>query len=105
MITLDYYATAQSLSRVDLVIIDAEGADFEILKGAANILARFRPLVIAEVDHLATFGGSEQEMVSFMSDLSYSVRVIQCEFSRDLFFSPARCDDLNSRIIDDRCVA
>jgi FkbM family methyltransferase len=88
LITLDHYAADKALGRVDLLIIDAEGADFEILKGAADVLRRFHPIVMAEVHHLAAFGGSEQEMCAFMSDLGYAVRAVQSEFSRDLLFLP-----------------
>jgi len=86
--TIDRYATAESLQRVDLILIDAEGADFEILKGASDILMRFHPLVMAEVNHLGTFGGTEQGMRAFMSQFGYSVRALQSEFSGDLLFLP-----------------
>jgi FkbM family methyltransferase len=61
LITLDAYVAAVQPSRIDLILIDAEGADFEILKGAKDVLARYHPFVIAETHHLGAFGGSEDE--------------------------------------------
>jgi FkbM family methyltransferase len=86
--TIDRYAAAEAISRVDLILIDAEGADFEILKGAPAVLARFRPVVMAEVNHLEAFGGTEEAMRAFMTRLGYSARPLQSEFSRDLVFVP-----------------
>lgn len=88
LITIDQYVREVALARVDLVVIDTEGADFEILKGAAGVLDRFHPVVMAEAHHLAAFGGSEEEMVEFMSRFGYSARPMLNEFSRDLLFLP-----------------
>jgi FkbM family methyltransferase len=100
--TIDRYATANALSRVDLVIIDAEGADFEILKGAYEVLARFHPTVMAEVHHLASFRGSEQEMITFMATFGYAARALTGEFSRDLLFLPSISEAAGETTIDEQ---
>jgi FkbM family methyltransferase len=86
--TIDRYVAGNALSRIDLLIIDTEGADFEILKGASEVLARLQPVVMAEVHHLASFGGSEEQMISFMATFGYAAVVLNSEFSRDLLFRP-----------------
>ncbi len=88
--TVDHYAAINGLSRVDLLLIDTEGADFEVLKGAATVLTRFRPMVVAEAHLLARFGSSEDEMITFMSQYGYSVAALNSEFSRDLLFLPPK---------------
>jgi FkbM family methyltransferase len=90
--TIDRYATAHAMDRIDVILIDAEGADLEILKGGRQALARFRPVVMAEVNHLEAFGGTEQAMHAFMAGLGYSARPLQSEFSRDLLFVPLEHD-------------
>lgn len=54
-ITLDEYARRATLSRIDLLKIDAEATECRVIAGAANLLHDHRPLVIcevlAEVDH------------------------------------------------------
>jgi FkbM family methyltransferase len=47
LVTLDRYAETAALDRVDVILIDTEGADFEVLKGAAGLLASHHPAVIA----------------------------------------------------------
>jgi len=88
LIRLDDYIAEHVFARLDLILIDVEGADFDVIKGAADALAKFRPVVIAEVDHLRAFGGSEEDMISFMSELNYSARVVDSEYSRDILFEP-----------------
>lgn len=90
LITLDEYVKKAALEHVDVVLIDAEGADFEILKGAKRTLERFQPAVIAEVHHLAAFGGSEEELREYMAQFGYHARPLQGEFSRDLLFETGR---------------
>ncbi len=89
LITVDDYVRAAGLSRLDFILIDTEGADFEVLKGAVASLDRFRPAVLAEAHHLTSFGASEEGMRAFMTRLAYSARTLQSEFSRDVLFLPA----------------
>ncbi|MEA2236533.1 MAG: hypothetical protein QOC81_1257 [Thermoanaerobaculia bacterium] len=86
LVTLDQYAETAGLDRVDFILIDTEGADFEVLKGAAGLLASHHPAVIAEVHHLEVFGGSEGELRAFMEQFGYVAKLLQGEFSRDLLF-------------------
>lgn len=88
--TIDIYAAANKISRIDSILVDAEGADLEVLKGASQVLRRFKPIVIAEAHLLEAFGGSENQMIAFMESFGYSTRVLQGDFSRDLVFSPNR---------------
>jgi FkbM family methyltransferase len=86
LVTLDHYAETANLDRVDVILIDAEGADFEILKGASSLLARFQPKVIAEVHHLESFDGSEEALREYMAQFGYVAQALQGEFSRDVLF-------------------
>ncbi len=92
LVTLDQYAKTAAIDRVDVILIDTEGADFEILKGASGLLAAHHPAVIAEVHHLHAFGGSETELRAFMSGFGYVARELQGEFSRDLLFVTESAD-------------
>jgi FkbM family methyltransferase len=48
-ITLDGYLHQNQIDKVDLMKIDAEGAEIQIFNGAKTLLSRYRPLVICEV--------------------------------------------------------
>ncbi len=88
LVTLDAVAVSVALDRLNVILIDAEGADFEILKGAETVLTRYRPAVIAEVHHLEAFGGSELELCNYMARLGYVGTAVNGEFSRDIVFLP-----------------
>jgi len=86
--TLDLHVAQRGLQRVDFILVDAEGADFEVLKGARDILRRFHPTVMIEAHHLEAFGGSVDVVRAFMADYGYSVRALSCAYSNDLLFQP-----------------
>ena len=48
IISLDNWATANRIARVDFIKIDVEGYEQNVLAGAANLLADQRPLVLME---------------------------------------------------------
>ena len=54
--TLDAIVAERGLNRIDLVKIDVEGFEHEVLRGARDTLARFRPKLIVEW-HNAFFDG------------------------------------------------
>lgn len=47
-ITLDEFAAAQGLERLELVKVDAEGFDLDVVRGGLHTLANFRPCVALE---------------------------------------------------------
>jgi len=51
MRSLDSLITELKISHIDVIKIDAEGTEVQILKGAINTIARFKPYIIAEVKH------------------------------------------------------
>jgi FkbM family methyltransferase len=48
-ITLDSFIQDRGIDRVDLIKIDTDGYELDVLRGAADLLRRFRPLVIFEL--------------------------------------------------------
>lgn len=48
-IALDEYLNRNQIDKVDLMKVDAEGAEIQIFNGAKTLLSRYRPLVICEV--------------------------------------------------------
>lgn len=47
-VSLDDWAEARGLDRLDLIKIDVEGSEWRVLEGASRTLDRFRPLVVTE---------------------------------------------------------
>jgi len=84
--TIDLFVAGAELRCVDIILIDTEGADFEVLKGSEHLLERDHPTVIAEVHLLNVFGGSDRELITFMERFGYRSTELSSEYSRDLLF-------------------
>jgi FkbM family methyltransferase len=77
--SLDADRTVQQLPRVDFVKIDVEGGELNVLKGAARMLSKHRPLLYCEVydKWAASFGYTPVDLVTFVRSLGYTdARVI-----------------------------
>jgi FkbM family methyltransferase len=70
---LDVIIRNTGVSRVDVVKIDVEGAEYLVLKGAAETLRRYRPLVIVELAEkgLRAMGTSSAEITSLLRSYGY----------------------------------
>tara|TARA_R110000868_G_scaffold55424_9_gene172388 strand:+ start:2615 stop:3295 length:681 start_codon:yes stop_codon:yes gene_type:complete len=49
--TLDNYVAAHNIQRIDVIKIDVEGIEEKIVKGGANSIRRFKPVIIFECMH------------------------------------------------------
>lgn len=71
--TLDAIIKEAGVSRVDVVKIDVEGSEFSVLKGAQETLAKYRPVLLVELDDslLRAMGTSSAEITSFLGARGY----------------------------------
>lgn len=71
--TLDDEVLHLGLERIDLIKIDVEGYELNVLKGARNVLERFRPMVVVEVidANLRANGHRAAELIDFLTALGY----------------------------------
>jgi FkbM family methyltransferase len=70
-VSMDDYVEGRGLSRVDLVMVDAEGAEMAVLRGAARTLETFRPALLVEINpvSLRRFGGASfRELVDVLRE-------------------------------------
>lgn len=76
--TLDAFARATNLPRLDLIKVDVEGAEFEVIQGADSVLRTYRPRVILELcDRLQIERGlSSRQIKEFMVEHNYSAYTI-----------------------------
>jgi len=72
-VTLDEYAKARSLHRLDVVKIDVEGGELDVLRGAQQVLTRFRPVVLCEVEQRRAdqWGYDAADIIEFLRRLHY----------------------------------
>jgi len=78
--TLDNVASLLHLDRVDLIKIDAEGAEVAVLQGARSVIAAQRPVLLVEVNNraLAAQGHSATSLLEMMES-SFNYRI--CVYS------------------------
>lgn len=86
--TVDAFVTSMGLKRVDVIKIDTEGADFEVLRGAEATLRRFRPVVLMEVELLARFGATVEDVTLFLDGIGYDGEVLAHRSATDLLCRP-----------------
>lgn len=84
MHTLDSF----HLANIDLVKIDAEGFELFILRGAEELLARQKPVVVVEQKpgHAVKYGLGDRDALPYLESLGYRLAK---EMSGDLLMVPA----------------
>lgn len=74
-VTLDEYAQQKCLSRVTLIKIDVEGAEYGVLEGAVRLIDRDRPAIICEV----LLGLADEGLTGFLKERMYRAWRISAE--------------------------
>lgn len=79
LVRLDDYIRDRNIERIDIIKIDIEGAEIKALKGARQTIARFRPIVLMELDldNLTRADCSPNEVLEFWKSLNYKVSIIR----------------------------
>lgn len=73
-VTIDYLVNKHSIEP-GLIVIDVEGAELNVLRGAIDTLKNYRPIIISEVDDnlLSEQNSNSKEVINFLKDLNYEV--------------------------------
>ncbi|HRP53615.1 MAG TPA: FkbM family methyltransferase [Fluviicola sp.] len=76
VVPLDDWIKDKNLTKVDLIKIDVEGYEMNVLKGAKEMLQKFKPMLFIELDdsNLKLQGSSSKELVSFLTFLGYGIQ-------------------------------
>lgn len=75
--TIDDYAIVRQFNRLDFIKIDVDGWDYDVLLGAAEMLQKFRPYVIVEVNSALEWRGHNGWDVHYLlANLGYDHRVV-----------------------------
>ncbi|WP_294328366.1 FkbM family methyltransferase [uncultured Chryseobacterium sp.] len=73
-INLDDYVRNQQIGKIDLIKIDIEGGEFSALQGMHEILIRYQPKIIIEINNIAlkSSNHSEEELIHLLVQKGYS---------------------------------
>ncbi len=66
------------MSRIDVIKIDVEGAELDVLRGTAEVLKHFRPLIVVEVNKetYASAGYTITELTDYLQGFGYSFQMV-----------------------------
>jgi FkbM family methyltransferase len=93
LISVDEFVQEQAIDKIDFIKIDAEGAEFSVLKGLVQTIDRYKPKMILALHpaSIANFGDSLGAIWDFVRQRGYKVIYRSDEVDRDFF---VRQDDL-----------
>lgn len=66
-------------TKIDFIKIDVEGGEFDVLKGAKNLLKTHHPLIVFECGIGASefYGTNPSELFQFLTDLNYKISTLR----------------------------
>jgi FkbM family methyltransferase len=77
--TIDQIVRELSLSRLDFIKMDIEGAEVRALKGAAETLRRFRPLIAIGTEHTDDIACNNELVIRIVREIDPTYRVLCTE--------------------------
>ncbi len=77
MLTLDDFARSKNPPRLDLIKCDTEGSELLVFQGARDMIERFKPIVLTEIDanNLARYGHAPSDILDFFRTRHYTPMV------------------------------
>jgi FkbM family methyltransferase len=75
LVSVDEYTQSESITKVDFIKIDAEGAEYSVLKGCAATIRRDKPKMILALHpaSIINFGNSLGEIWDYLQSFGYTV--------------------------------
>jgi FkbM family methyltransferase len=79
LMVLDDFVKSENMERLDLMKIDIEGAEWKMLQGARETIARFKPLILVELnaETTAAAGYTPIDILDFLKGFGYRFRIIK----------------------------
>jgi FkbM family methyltransferase len=76
---LDDFCARQSISRVDFVKVDVEGAELQVLEGGKEIIETHRPTMLIEIEarHIARYGHAPEKVSGWLLERGYTMHTWQ----------------------------
>ncbi len=72
-------------TQIDFIKIDVEGGEFDVLKGAKNLLSRHHPIIVFECGIGASefYGTNPVELFNYLDNLNYKISILRAYMQKD----------------------
>lgn len=70
--------------KIKLIKIDVQGMELEVLKGAKNLILKYNPYIIIELEwYIKDYNSSNEDIINFLKELNYEIYVIESDWPTD----------------------
>jgi FkbM family methyltransferase len=95
--TVDSFINQNKLTQLDFLKIDAEGAEYAVLKGSEKSIEKFQPLILLAIHpkFIENFGDNLSDIWEFLVQHNYKVIYKSEEVTRDFFIRQTEMFDVH----------
>lgn len=95
--SVDVFVKENNLDKIDFIKIDAEGAEYSVLKGAKETIAAHHPKILLAMhpESIVNFGNSLVEIWDFIMDKNYKVFLEEKEITKSSFIEKTDLFDVH----------
>ena len=90
VISLDILINQFEFTKPDILKIDVEGAEYDVLAGAADVIKKYKPKILLST-HEAHVTGIEDKCLQFLDEVNYSYTKIENDIARPVGLNDFWC--------------
>ncbi len=90
VISIDILTGQFEYEKPDIIKIDVEGAEYDVLLGAINVIKNYKPKILLST-HEAHLKGVEKKCLTFLDEVNYSYTKIENELTRPVGLNDFWC--------------
>ncbi len=96
LISIDSFIEQKNIKKINFIKIDAEGAEFSVLKGAKKTIETFHPLIILALHpgSITNFGDSLADIWDYIINNQYKILLNNNEIDKNYFIKQAGLFDV-----------
>lgn len=87
--SIDRFTEENNLEQIHIIKIDAEGVELDVLKGAEQVLRKYRPYLVVAIHPrlIQNYGQRTEDIYTFIVHLNYRVKLGMQDLKKDEFCS------------------
>lgn len=90
VISMDILISQFEFAKPDIIKIDVEGAEYDVLAGAVNVIKNYKPKILLST-HEAHVTGMEEKCLRFLDEVNYSYTKIENDSARPVGLNDFWC--------------